>query len=109
MSNDATPDADERRKWTAWAIAAASLLLLLFSVIAIGTLRGCFFAETQQAADAGEKKKEAGKKEEKPPIDIKSPVVLPSEPKVPLPPVKPGHWATASQEITANFQDFIGD
>src|SRR5262249_52523182 len=34
---------------------------------------------------------------------------LPSEPKVPLPPVKPGHWATASQEITANLQDFVGD
>jgi hypothetical protein len=110
MSNDATPDADERRKWTAWAIAAAVLLLLLFSVIAIGTLRGCFFAATEEAADASDKKKkEEGKKPEKPPISIESPVVLPSEPKVPLPPAKPGHWATASQEITANYQDFVGD
>jgi hypothetical protein len=111
MSTD--NDTDERRKWTAWAIAAAALLLLMFSVVAIGTLRGCFFAESEQAADATEKKKkedaEKAKKPPVPPIDIKSPVVLPSEPKVPLPPVKPGHWATASQEITANLQDFVGD
>ena len=38
-----------------------------------------------------------------------TPIVLPSEPKVPLPPVKPGHWATASQEMTANYHDFVGD
>src|SRR6476469_5837061 len=113
MSNDATTEDDERRKWTAWAIAAAALLLLMFSVVAIGTLRGCFFAESEQAADATEKKKkedaEKSKKPPVPPIKIESPVVLPSEPKVPLPPVKPGHWATASQEITANLQDFVGD
>src|SRR5215211_6453412 len=114
MSTEFEPniEADERRKWTARAIAAAALLLLLFSVIAIGTLRGCFFAESEQAADATEKKKKDAEKEKKPPvppIDIKSPVVLPSEPKVPLPPVKPGHWATASQEITANYKDFVGD
>src|SRR5215207_4400092 len=107
---DAEIEANERRKWTAWAIAAAALLLLLFSVIAIGTLRGCLFAETEQAADADEKKKkDEAKKQEIPPIKIESPVVLPSEPKVPLPPVKPGHWATASQQITANYQDFVGD
>src|SRR3954468_18198245 len=63
MSNDATTDDDERRKWTLLAIAAAALLLLLFSVIAIGTLRGCFFAESEQAADATEKKKKDADKE----------------------------------------------
>src|SRR3954469_640830 len=112
MSTDTELETDERRKWTAWAIAAAALLLLLFSVVAIGTLRGCFFAESEQAADATDKKKKDADKEKKPPvpaIKIESPIVLPSEPKVPLPPVKPGHWATASQEITANLQDFVGD
>jgi hypothetical protein len=115
MSNDAINDLelddDERRKWSAWAIAAAALLLLLFSVVAIGTLRGCFFASTEQA-DADEQKKkeeEKKKKEDLGPFKIQSPVVLPSEPNVPLPPVKPGHWATASQQITANFKDFVGD
>src|SRR3954453_10876714 len=98
MSNDAITEDDERRKWTAWAIVAAALLLFLFSVVAFGTLRGCFFAESEQAADATEKKKkEQAEKDKKPPIKIDSPVVLPSEPKVPLPPAKPGHWATASQ------------
>src|SRR5882724_5690134 len=112
MGNEASLENDERRKWTAWAIAAAALLLLMFSVVAIGTLRGCFFTESEQAADATDKKKKDADKEKKPPvppIKIESPVVLPSEPKVPLPPVKPGHWATASQEITANLQDFVGD
>jgi hypothetical protein len=116
MSNDAPNDreldADERRKWSAWAIAAASLLLLLFSVVAIGTLRGCFFAPSEQAENADDQKKkdeEKKKKEDLGPFKIQSPVVLPSEPNVPLPPVKPGHWATASQQITANFQDFVGD
>jgi hypothetical protein len=110
MSNDATTESDEHRKWSTWAIAAAALLLLMFGVVAIGTLRGCFSAEPEQAADATEKKKkEQAEKDKKSPIEIKAPIVLPSEPKVPLPPVKPGHWATASQEITANYQDFVGD
>ena len=110
MTNDAPSDQPDRAKWTASAMAAAALLLVLFSVIAIGTLRGCFFATPQQAAETEkDKKADAKKKEDKPPIAIDSPVVLPSEPKVPLPPVKPGHWATASQQITANFNDFVGD
>ncbi len=28
---------------------------------------------------------------------------------MPLPPVKPGHWATASQKMRANYRDFVGD
>jgi len=112
MSTDTDLASDERRKWSAWAIAAAALLLLMFGIVAVGSIRGCFFADPEQAADATEKKKkdEADKKkEEKPPIKIEPPIVLPSEPKVPLPPAKPGHWAMASQEITANLQDFVGD
>ena len=34
---------------------------------------------------------------------------MPSEPKAPLPLVKPGHWETASQEMRANYRDFVGD
>src|SRR5947209_7980243 len=106
MSTEAEIEADDHRKWSPWAITAAALLLLLFGVIAVGTLRGCFFAEPDQAAESGEKKKKEIEKQTKPPIKIDSPVVLPSEPKVLVPPVKPGHWATASQEITANYHDF---
>src|SRR5829696_4166364 len=113
MSTDTDIETEDYRKWSAGAIAAAALLLLMFGIIAIGSIRGCFFADSEQAADATEKQKkndaEKKKKEEKPPIKIEPPIVLPSEPKVPLPPAKPGHWAMASQEITANLQDFVGD
>jgi len=54
MSNDAEtePEIDDHKKWTLWAFAAAALLLALFGVIAIGTVRGCFNSNTQQAADS---------------------------------------------------------
>jgi hypothetical protein len=108
MSNDAQTDTTDEHKWSLWAVLAAALLLLIFGIIAIGTVRGCFFAEPEQAADADKKEKDE-KKEKKPEIEPAAPVVLPSEAKVPLPPAKPGHWATASQNIIANYRDFIGD
>src|SRR6476619_1213782 len=92
-------DPDDHKKWTLWAIAAAALLLMLFGVIAVGTMRGCFTSNNQEAADLLEKKKkEEAEKKEKQPFKIDPPVVLPSEAKIALPPAKPGHWATASQE-----------
>ena len=79
MSNDATTETDEHRKWSAWAIAAAALLLLMFGMIAVASLRGCIFGESDQAADATEKKKNGeAEKEKKPPIKIEAPVILPS-------------------------------
>lgn len=105
------PTTDEPAKWSPWAIAAAALLLLLFSVIAIGTLRGCFFVNPQEAAKREEeqKKKEEEKKKEKVDFVIKPPIVMPSEPETPLPVVKPGHWESASQSMKANYRDFVGD
>src|SRR5947208_7088309 len=110
MSNDIETAANEPRKWSLWAIAAAALLLLMFGIIAFGTVRGCFVTDSQQAADSAEKKKQQEKEKlEKAPFKIDPPVVLPSEPKAQTPPVKPGHWATASQEMRANYRDFVGD
>ena len=110
MSNDAKTEIDEQRKWSLWAIAVAALLLMMFGVIAVGTLRGCLFAGTDQAADSGEKKKkEEAEKKKKPDFELAPPIVLPSEADMPLPPVKPGHWATASQKMRANYRDFVGD
>ena len=105
------PETDEPRKWSPWAIAATALLLIMFAVIAVGTMRGCMFSATEEAAETGEKKNkaEAEKKKKKPPFELESPVVLPSEPKVGVPPAKPGHWATASQLMRANYNDFVGD
>ncbi len=68
MSNDAKTETDEQRKWSLWAIAAAALLLMMFGVIAVGTLRGCLFAGTDQAADAGEKKKRRRPRRKRSPI-----------------------------------------
>ena len=68
MSTEPTTD-DEHAKWSPWAIAAAVLLLLLFGVIAVGTLRGCFFVDPQEAAKLDEEAKEEGrgkKKKKKP-------------------------------------------
>ncbi|HEX5472907.1 MAG TPA: hypothetical protein VFW73_13530, partial [Lacipirellulaceae bacterium] len=109
MTTDADTDRNDARKWSPWAVAAAALLLMMFGIIAVGTIRGCFVGESQQAADSGDKKKDEAPKKPKPDFDLKPPIVLPSEPKAPLPPVKPGHWATASQEMTANYHDFVGD
>src|SRR4051812_1616344 len=113
MSTDAntTADPDERQKWSPWTIAAMALLLLMFGTIAFGALRGCLFSDTQESAEQIEKKKKEDKekKEDKAEFVLKPPVVLPSEPDVPLPPAKPGHWATASQLMRANYRDFVGD
>lgn len=111
MSNNAKTADDERRKWSTGAIVAALLLLLLFGVIAFGTVRGCFVSSSEQAADDDEKKKqeELEKQRKIPDFKLDPPVVLPSEPKVAIPPVKPGHWASASQEMRSNMRDFVGD
>ena len=61
MSTDAEPDTDERTKWSPWALAAAVLLLVMFGVIAVGTLRGCFYIDPQEAAKREDDRK---KKEE---------------------------------------------
>ena len=68
-----------------WAIAAAALLVLMFGVIAVGTLRGCFYVDPQEAAKREEekKKKEDEEKKKKDDFEIRSPVVQPSEPESP--------------------------
>jgi hypothetical protein len=110
MSTASEPDADERTRWSPWAIAAAALLLLLFGAIAFGTIRGCLYLDPQEAAKREEekKKKEKDKKEEQD-FDIKYPVVQPAEPEMAIQYAKPGHWATASQQMKSNFRDFVGD
>src|SRR5262245_5812545 len=100
---------DERIRWSPWAIAAAILLLLIFGVIAFGTVRGCFFVDPQEAAKPEEEKKKKKKEEEEPELKILAPIVMPAEPKTPLPLVKPGHWEAISQDMRMNLRDFVGD
>ena len=61
MSNDTNAESDERRKWSPWAIAAAALLLVMFGIIAVGTLRGCFSCRARNKPPTADEKK---KKEE---------------------------------------------
>lgn len=111
MSNAEPVIDDDRSPWSPWAIAAAALLLLVFGVVVAGTLRGCFFVDPTQAAkeDNEKKKKEEEEKKKKGDFTIDAPIVMPSEPKVALPVAKPGHWQTTSQNMTANFREFVGD
>ena len=104
-------ETDDVAKWSPWAIAAAVLLLALFGVIGVGTLRGCFFVDPLEAAknEAEKKNKEDAEKEKKKEFDVAFPIVQPSEPEAPLQAVKPGHWVTASQNMRANYNNFIGD
>jgi hypothetical protein len=101
----------ERAKWSPLAIAAALLLLILFGVITVGTMRGCFFVDPQEAAKREEerKKNEDPEKKKKEQYDISFPIVQPSEPETAIQAVKPGHWVTASQKMRANFDNFVGD
>ncbi len=102
-------ETDERTKWSPWALAAAALLLLMFGVIAVGMFRGCFFVDPQEVTKREEERKKEEEKKKQAEYVIAAPVVQPAELESPLSFVKPGHWATASQMMTANFRDFIGD
>ena len=111
MSADSeTYEDDEPTRWSPWAVAAAAFLLLLFGLIAVGTVRGCFTVSPEEAAKLEEEKKKLEEKKKKEAeFDIATPVVQPSEPESPIQPVKPGHWAATSQQMRANYRDFVGD
>src|SRR5687768_16002823 len=110
MSTDVTPELDEPSKWSPWALAAAVLLLAMFAVIGAAMFRGCLFGpSSQQAAETEEDKKKMDeeKEREKKDFDVLFPVVQPAEPEAPLSYAKPGHWATATQTMRANYRDFV--
>ena len=112
MATDAEPEDDEVAKWSTWAIAAAVLLALLFGGIVIAGVRGCMTLDPQELAKLEEerkKKEEEDKKKKKDDFDISFPVILPSEPNSPGQYVKPGHWATSTQQMRANYNDLVGE
>jgi hypothetical protein len=64
-------------------------------------------AAAEREAEAKKKQEEAEKKKTED-FEIDRPAVQPSEPKAEHQFVKPGHWTSATERITANFEDFIG-
>jgi hypothetical protein len=96
-------------KWSPWALAAAALLVLLFSVIGVGMFRGCFTTDPLQAAKEEDEKKKKEEEKEKQDFEIKFPVVQPAEPEAQVQFAKPGHWAMATQTMKSNYKDFVGD
>lgn len=105
------PEASARTTAVPWPWIAAVVLLVLggLSVIA---WRGCGLSGAQSAAqaEAEEKRKQEEEAEKQKQIDPKPGrfLVLPGDPEVAIPPVKPGHWVTSTQRQTAVYQDFVG-
>src|SRR5450631_4098953 len=62
-------------------------------------------AAAEREAEAKKKQEEAEKKKTED-FEIGRPAVQPSEPKAEHQFVKPGHWTSATERITANFADF---
>jgi hypothetical protein len=96
-----------RMKLTLWLAGAVAALLVCIALLTVGPLRSYFSGSSQAAADEAAKKK-AAKKRKKPDFEVASPVVRPGEPTSPGQMVKPGHWATATQRMRANYRDFVG-
>jgi hypothetical protein len=102
-------DSTQVAKWSPRVVAAAVLLMLIFSAVAIGTLRGCIFVDPQNAAQRAEERKKQAEKKKKDDFEIAPLTVQPAEPESNLQFAKPGHWATANQKARANYRDFVGD
>jgi hypothetical protein len=90
-----------------WLVAA--LLLLVLGYGAVKVWRGWHSAGADVAeSDTYDKTKDESEKKKKQDYDIANPDIQPSEPKAEHRWVKPGHWTSASQLITSNFADFVG-
>lgn len=107
MSTEPTPQKPQPS--ALWWLAVA-LLVFLLGIGGVKAWRGWHAAGSEAAEDeAVEKKKlEEAEKKKKQDYDIASPTILPSEPKAEHNWIKPGHWTSATQLITANFSDFVG-
>jgi hypothetical protein len=88
---------------------AFGLLLLALGYGGVNVWRGWRSPGPEIAEkDADDQKKDEAEKKRKEDYDIANPDIQPSEPKAEHRWVKPGHWTSASQRITANLADFVG-
>ncbi len=109
------PKTDNAPKTTArcWRVCGQGLLLLL--ALTTLTLPGCGGCKPDKVDEAKEKEKkkkeEEAKKKEKPKPDFErlELAIQPSDPKIPLKFIKPGHWMAATLQTKANNFDFNGE
>ncbi len=102
-------DDTTRRKRLVLGLAGAVAALLLAGVLTVGPVHDYLFGEATPAADDEAKKKEEEKKEKLPDFSLSPPVVWPGDPASLAQAVKPGHWTTTSQQMRANYRDFVGE
>jgi hypothetical protein len=105
-----TPETRRRKPIAVWLWIVA-LLLAVAGITGIVT----WYNQPPEEPDAvaerdaeAKKKQEEAEKKKLQDFDIALPEVEPSEPKADRQFVKPGHWTSANQRVTANFQDFVG-
>jgi hypothetical protein len=104
------PETQKRKPVALWWFAAA-LMALALGGAGIVVWRTWTPEDPEVAAEreaeAKQKQEEAEKKKLED-FEIASPAVQPSEPKADHQFVKPGHWTSATERMTANFADFVG-
>ncbi len=81
--------------------------MLCFSLVSLNGCRGCRWDDPKDQAqqDSESNKRE---KKKKPDYEIADSLLQPGMPETPQQYAKPGHWATASQRMKANYFDFVG-
>jgi hypothetical protein len=105
-----SPDKRKPKAVELWWLAAA-LLALALCAVSVVAWRNWVPEDPQAAAEReaeAKKKQEEAEKKKKEDFEIGRPAIQPSEPKADHQFVKPGHWTSATERITANFDDFVG-
>jgi hypothetical protein len=106
-----TTSENRRGKPIAIWLWIAALLLAIAGITGIVTWYNQPPEDPDTVADReaeSKKKQEEAEKKKLQDFDIAAPEVEPSEPNADRQFVKSGHWTSATQRITANFQDFVG-
>lgn len=109
-SNDAEHDDRSASRVKPWVLALA-VAMAAIGTVAVMSWRGCAddpIAQAEREAEEKKKQEEADKKKELDP-KIERLAILPGERESARQFVKPGHWATGSQQIKAIYENFLGE
>ena len=110
MPTEPEPETRKPKSVGLWWLVAAVLALALIGTSVV-VWRNWVPEDPEVAAEReaeAKKKQEEADKKKKEEIEIGATAVEPSEPKADHQLVKPGHWTSATERITTNFEDFVG-